>query len=87
MIIEVTQSDIDGGTPRDSGKCPITLAAQRVFPNKVTTGVVFIFERTGPCGYVTYRLPKEATDFVGKFDKGLPVEPLTFEIGEANDPC
>lgn len=76
MKIQVTSTDISRGKKAKACQCPIGLAARRVFKERV------IVDSDG-ChlmGGGRYSLPKEAQNFISRFDKGEPVEPFEFEL-------
>ena len=86
MKITVKQKHIDravetkattGYTWSASNSCPIALAIKNRYwiPRRVVVGV-----RDCHIGDNEYNLPKEATDFIRKFDKGLEVKPFSFKI-------
>lgn len=80
LVIEVTADDIDHGIVQDCAKCPIALAARRLYP----MARIYVF------GEITreisaywpeaayYEMPDEAVEFVIAFDEGEPVAPFTF---------
>jgi hypothetical protein len=78
MRIEVTAEDIAEGVPQYGSTCAVGRALRRA------TGVGWYVD-----GEDAFRLldesefiplPPEAIGFVGRFDAGLPVEPLAFEF-------
>jgi hypothetical protein len=70
--IEVTQADIDNGTPGCVAGCPIALAAQRAFPELLVYMGVFNLEmvelKTKQAA--VYRAERDALWFRYKFDRG-----------------
>lgn len=86
MRIYVTQADIDNGVATDCARCPIVLAAKRLFPaHEVNVGeMLTIFRhRTSwephPRNYYE-PLPLAARRFVKHFDHGWFVEPFHFDM-------
>lgn len=82
MIVEVTQEDIDNGSPANAGHCPIALAVKRATGAR---DVVVSVERSGEI-YVhndkttVYRHTKASGKFVTKFDEDKPVKPFKFRL-------
>lgn len=89
LTIEVKQSHIDNGLPRDTINCPIALALRgnmgfrdrfRVF----NVGLFSIYSGSPSTiegsGTVIAQLPKSAQKFIGNFDHGLAVKPFSFQI-------
>jgi len=75
--IEVTAEDIANGIPMEPCKCPISLAATRSIGYPCAVAVDYIRKRYGDDHAA---LPKEAADFVLRFDSGRPVAPFQFEV-------
>ncbi len=75
FTVTVTEEDIKNGKPMLCTECPISLAAQRVFPSdRVATGGSAMFINGS-----MFFIPKEAMEFIMKFDEDKKVEPFTFE--------
>lgn len=77
MKIQVTQDDIDSGTPHEPEGCPIALAIQRVLGQDEVqvTDVGFV-----TIGLGDFELPASAVSFISYFDAGYDVEPFEFEL-------
>jgi hypothetical protein len=79
MRIEVTAEDIADGLRNSAYECPIALACKRV-------GVPVPFVETDQVSNgvqgVPAPLPREARDFIDRYDDGEDVEPFAFEINE-----
>jgi hypothetical protein len=77
--IIVTQEDIDRGVREDCGKCPVAIAASRVFTDirwiSVTDTIEFGEQ---PAGVQVWSLPPEASQFIDAFDNKRHVEPFEF---------
>lgn len=76
--IEVTQKDIDKGGRCAATRCPITLAAKRLFGDKCITTCkeeihIFAYE------ILKYSMTKESSQFVESFDRGHKVIPFKFK--------
>lgn len=77
MKIEVTQKHIDYGKRWSTKSCPVALAIAEATGSRV---------RISPYRNIVHamrqvlNIPEEATRFMDKFDVGLPVEPMTFEL-------
>jgi hypothetical protein len=76
MLISVTQEDIEKGTI-DGENCPIALAAKRVIGGMPFVSVDESFISIDD---EDYRLPTEASQFVGDFDGNAKVSPFSFEL-------
>lgn len=81
--IHVTTEDIVQGEPENCYKCPIALAAHRVFPSAgyvvVTTDEIVLYTVTHkPFHYDN--LPAIGREFVRRFDEGDQVDPFDFEL-------
>ena len=86
MIINVTQEDINNGKISEARKCPITLAANRIFgDNHVITGITGILYNIVNNKTECYLLPQEAREFIQNFDSEFPVKPFMFEIKLINN--
>lgn len=74
--IIVTQEDIDNGIKGSECDCPVALAIKRKF--SVDRGIVdgIDIEING----VTYYTPERVYYWIERFDAGLPVQPITFEL-------
>ena len=79
-LIEVTQSDIDKVDKfkykiNPSKYCPIAIALNRVTKKSWTvTSYKLWFDDKD------YSLPLKVVDFIKNYDKGLPVNPFSFEL-------
>lgn len=77
LTIDVTEDDIILGG-KGGGKCPITLASNRLLPDqKVWTGKHHLWFDT-PKEHMIYTLPPEACQFIEDFDSGKSVKPFSF---------
>lgn len=81
--VEVLKKDIvnaresvDSGDVDTSNVCPIARALKR----RVGHEFVFVNGFTADIDGIKYILPKEATDFVVRFDEGHLVSPISFTI-------
>jgi hypothetical protein len=77
--IRVTLDDIALGLPSNCSKCPVAIAATKagVERAQINTGLLF--------GYVSgrhfiARLPERVDRWVGSFDAGYHVDPITFDV-------
>lgn len=86
VTIEVTQDDIDQGSPANCTLCPVARAASRVFPGKnVQVGRTYMSVHNTPLsleGYTEVLLPPEVTRFIRTFDQQgrAAVQPFTFTV-------
>lgn len=79
MTIQVTAEDISLGIRGRTSRCPVALAFNRT---GCSTSFVIVTPKLAR-EYQSHRcweLPPEATDFIKRFDAGLPVEPFEFEV-------
>lgn len=80
MKIQVTQDDIDRGTPRDNKTCALAVSIQRQTNLKyvsIAVGSVY----SGPYeNRIITHLSDDVCDWYMTFDKGLPVKPFEFEL-------
>lgn len=79
MFIEVTQEDIDNGT-RHSATCPVSLAVGRIALCECHSSYAIMLLSRCPEGSIYVTAPVTVTDFITRFDDGLPVNPFSFEI-------
>lgn len=70
LKFQVTQEHIDSGVKVNCELCPVGLAVQ---PYK------FYFNHF-EVNYKAYKSPQIVSDFIKRFDVGLPVEPFEFEL-------
>ena len=77
ITVHVTQEDIYSGIRASRTRCPVALAISRVLPD-VAVGSASVV--TTGNGYAM--LPSAAIVFVDRFDRGLSVEPFSFELVE-----
>ena len=76
IVINVTEAEIAAGKPGDSMRCPIAIAAQRVWPGaEVEVSTCFIW-----VGFVRYLLPSSATMWIYAYDAGEKVTPFEFRL-------
>ena len=80
MKVEVTPQDIARGHPEDNCCCPVALAVRRAvgIATSVGTGKIVVDYAT-PWQTEIWN-PEEVTEFVERFDAGLPVEPFAFDL-------
>jgi hypothetical protein len=81
--IDVTQNDINNGTPGLCASCPIAIAASRAMESGVRVGLVRIFLDDFTCAapYLSAgRMPPEALRFIDAFDHHQPVAPFSFDV-------
>ena len=79
MTITVEQEHIDKGEKMNSSRCAVALAieaATGVTPEVDYAEVTMQYEDHA----VRCHLPEAASLFVDEFDKGLPVEPFSFDL-------
>lgn len=78
MLIEVTQEHIDKGVKKNCQNCPVAIAAQAVLQNSdIRMGQWTLYDSR----FTTIaRVPFVVTDFVNRFDLGLPVQPFSFNL-------
>jgi len=79
-VINVTERDIKRaknliGSQPSSVCCPIALAVRRVFRKPYRVGLGDIIRDRD-----FIELPREARTFISRFDDGLPVKPIRFEV-------
>lgn len=80
LIVEVTQDDIDNGTPGERCRCPIARAVKRLInvdPDS-DAGIEVYSKWIDMNGHDAYGLPDEAIDFISRFDTDLDVAPFKF---------
>lgn len=75
MEVTVSRDDITYGIRRGVCSCPVAKALSRAFmtPAKVCGDGATV-------GRQSISLPKEAWDFINRFDQGSSVEPFEFEV-------
>lgn len=82
--VDVTTPDIRHGVAQDCEECPVAQALERVVRADirlaVRSGFVTFYQTPGDSAAVSIALPWAAREFVERFDEGLGVEPLTFEL-------
>lgn len=82
MRIDVTQEDIDRGTPDNCLYCPVARALNRVLPNEVfavrKAEIIRALDEDGETQVIAP--PQEVIDFVAAFDSCEPVAPFSFEL-------
>lgn len=88
ISIVVKEADICAGIPGEGNFCPISVAAQRAFPDArhICTNLFHLYVIDFSYKKTVYLLPSCAVRFVLSFDAGLSVKPITFEIEEIR-PC
>ena len=90
LTVNVGRYEIDTGCAGHCNCCPIALAfpTGNIPGHAITAVLTKTIEVTAQDEFFgvamkgTYRLPKQAVDFIRKFDAwdGMPLEPLQFEI-------
>lgn len=80
MKVTVTQKHIDDGEVCNCTSCPIALALrdEGVQAPIVDARTTSFFRNNG--SWCKYYLPPEARSFIHKFDNGIKVEPIEFEL-------
>jgi hypothetical protein len=82
--IEVTAAHIAEGKQSACFECPIALAIAGKCPGglhvAVRIGQASLYRSYGSGCLWTAALPEAASEFIKAFDRGAPVEPLTFEL-------
>jgi hypothetical protein len=81
--VEVTAGDIAAGVPASCSSCPIALAAARAGldrPDYYAERFIFFGE---PGERLKVEVPEAARLFAVRFDQRAPVQPFSFELGEA----
>jgi hypothetical protein len=84
VTIQVTQADIDRGTPSNPCDCPVWHAIARALPwlsEPFTVGPLGLCATSdllGTSGGIA--LPDEAHKFMSRFDDGRPVRPFAFTL-------
>ncbi len=86
MKIEVTEDDIEHGTKKDCGKCPIARAVSRVYK----TNIVDVQDADDiEIGVITHQAAqadkRAVSNFITAFDNGDPVKPFSFTLEEKED--
>ena len=81
-VINVTDRDIELGVPREDGACPVARAVARSFKKKIGTfSVAGDISRELHGEYLTLCfVPKEARNFIKRFDNDRGVAPFSFVI-------
>ena len=86
MLIEVTQEDIDNGSPGKAGLCPIALAMSRSTGKQWRVANLTCFcPEEWPWDDIL--LPLEAVQFVKAYDSGDGVEPFSFALDDPEIAC
>ena len=76
MIIEVKQKHIQKGKRKNNEKCPIALALRNRTSDSIEVHDSYVL-----IDEVRYELPKKATKFIRRFDKGVKrkkLKPFSF---------
>lgn len=79
-VIELSESDIINGFPRNAFHCAVAMKLRDVSPGlwKVTKRFI---KRLGREGYICVRTPVIVRDFITEYDSGdMMPAPITFEI-------
>lgn len=84
MKVEVTAEDITKGERQSPILCPIAWACWRSFllelGDSIRVGPINVFIDKLKGETHKYLLPTPAREFIHRFDNGLTVEPITFEL-------
>lgn len=85
MTIVLSQKHIDEGVAMDCGACPAALAVAEATGEKTTVGghtICWGLNMGHNSHYWKHfaKTPKHVVKFMNRFDAGLPVEPITFEL-------
>lgn len=83
--IKVTKRDIAKGERADADSCPIARAARRTLKRRVRVSEDRLWLRVKTGEVLLSNLPATAGRFADSFDKGRPVEPLTFWVSIRKD--
>lgn len=77
VTIDVTQEDIDAGSPNRCRSCPVARAVHRATgkPHIVVTRNEILLS-----GWGRFPLPAIAAEFISEFDAGRPVSPFSFTL-------
>lgn len=78
FTVRVSQQDIADGIRGDVDRCPVAIAARRVFGEPIGVTATLLEGFSTP----ELTLPAEARAFVRNFEHSLPVSPFTFTVGE-----
>jgi hypothetical protein len=81
LVVEVTEEDIILGKRKRSCECPISKALKRSTGFDWGVGIntaLYFGPEFSKNSFI--ELPKEARDFISKFDQEKPVKPFKFEI-------
>jgi len=81
LTINVTARDIEYGKRLSCQSCPIARACRRLkyFQNCAVSNLRIYFNRVVTTDN-SIELPREASEFIEKFDRGKKVKPFKFEI-------
>lgn len=79
MKIKVTKQDIEDGIRSNSDACPVALAVRRAFKLQLHDDVCVTGHRIH-IKNTLYFGPRWLNNFVGTFDCGGKVKPVSFEI-------
>lgn len=82
MKVTVTERDIEKAQvgPRTGMTCPIARAMTRLLSKETNAPIVNVGPMNVEINQHRYRLPEEARAFVGNFDTGFAVRPITFTL-------
>lgn len=76
ICVTVTQQDIDTGTKRSICSCPIALSLKR----QMNTSIVIVRSDIILVRDKYHGTPKEAVEFMERFDNELSVKPFSFDM-------
>ncbi len=77
MLVQVTQEHIAHGVPLEPAECAVALAIRALGVNASVDGSVAFCTKAGG-RKITYELSPLVRAWIGRFDNGEPVEPITF---------
>lgn len=77
MLIILTAEHIARGERGNCGRCPVVFAVEDAIKGHEQ---VYVFPDSIYIGRMIYNTPVEARQLMERFDKGLPVSPITFDL-------
>jgi hypothetical protein len=78
-LVRVLQDDIDIGEKSCRHSCPVAKALTRYFEHSIWVGDSS-YEFAGELPRVVVPLPLHVSEFIKRFDNGLSVKPIEFEV-------
>lgn len=84
FYVDICDRHIESGQPREIQYCPIALAVKEALATarRIAVDAECLEFETRPYSLCLFRLSNEATNFITRFDSGLPVEPFTLLLEE-----